>query len=52
MQLGWWHVLRPDHLPHTPTNLALLSRTPSPDGLSLICTSVAKQPLPTNSLPG
>lgn len=37
MQLGWWHVLWPDHLPHT---FPLSTR---PEGLSPTCTSVAKQ---------
>lgn len=32
VQLGWWHVLRPDHLPRTPTILASLSRTPQARG--------------------
>lgn len=46
MQLGWWHVLRPDHLPRTPTILASLSRTPRPEGLAPTCTAMAKQPVP------
>lgn len=27
MQLGWWHVLQPDHLPHIPSTLVPLPRT-------------------------
>lgn len=30
MQLGWWHVLWPDHLPRTPTLPRPCCRTPSP----------------------
>lgn len=47
MQLGWWHVLWPDHLPRTPTLPRPCCRTPSPprpEGLCPTCTSSAKQP--------
>lgn len=43
MQLGWWHVLWPDHLPRTHTHTHTKTRGPLPT-----CTSLAKQlpPLP------
>jgi hypothetical protein len=35
VQLGWWHVLWPDHLPYT---------LPRLEGLSFTCTSALQLP--------